>query len=134
MELQFDLRPAGIGGGDHTLQAGNPGEILLLFDEDLFFDVLRRGSRPTGGYLDQAGIEIGNHLYRHAEHCQYAEQRQDQYRDGENDRLFDGETKHCRDGSYSPGCGCTVWSGRRFSLPRSTMRSPACSVLSSTST
>jgi hypothetical protein len=37
---------AGLRGGDHPLQARDAAQVLLLLDDDLLLDVLRRGPRP----------------------------------------------------------------------------------------
>ena len=68
--------------------------MLFLLDQDLFFHVLGRRTRPAGTNGDGAYLEIRNHLHRYAQNRDDAEHTHDQHRDGEEQAALEDGFEH----------------------------------------
>ena len=95
-ELQLDAGPAERRGGDQSLEARDIAQELLLFDEDLFFHILRGRAGPGGAHRHRAHVEVGDHLHRDAQRRHQPDDGDDQHRHGHQGASTDQTFEHQR--------------------------------------
>ena len=93
-ELQLNLGAAARCARDDAFQARNRAQVLFLLDDDFFFDVLRRGSRPARRNRNGAHFQIGNHLDGDAHGRDDPQHAKHERSNGRQSAAFDQRLKH----------------------------------------